>query len=358
MLTSLEEKQLKEAIAQGAVPDEVVREARRLLEQAHKVKWPLSVTDALKRAAATVAKVARPPRGPVGTRIEKDEVDPADLQLLEKIGRSKQAVVYKCMQMSKGRLVAIKILTAQAAANVEARNSFIREGRNAARLIHPNIVRIYGVAPFKDTLLLAMEYVDGGSVADLLAAQQRLDVGEAVRIIRAAAEGLAYAHKQGFIHRDIKPHNILLMKDGQVKVADMGIARRNADLDAAFAEAGRAYGTPYYLSPEQVRGDPDTDFRADIYSLGATFYQMLVGRPPFASPDPQSLYKMHLTAAVPDPRRFVPELPESLFHILEKALAKKPADRFSNCEAFIKALDQTGLVERLQPPAAPPDQGL
>jgi len=88
MLTSLEEKQLKEAIAQGAVPDEVVREARRLLEQAHKVKWPLSVTDALKRAAATVAKVARPPRGPVGTRIEKDEVDPADLQLLEKIGRS------------------------------------------------------------------------------------------------------------------------------------------------------------------------------------------------------------------------------------------------------------------------------
>jgi len=353
MLTPIEEKQLKDAAVQGAVPGEVVREARRLLEQAHKVKWPLSIADALKRAAAAVAKSQRAPRGPVGARIASDEVDPADLQLLEKIGRSKQAVVYKCMQMSKGRVLAIKILSAQAAANVEVRNNFIREGRSAARLVHPNIVRIYGVAPFKDTLLLAMEYVDGGSVADLLAAHQRLEPREAVRIIRAAAEGLAYAHKQGFIHRDIKPHNILLTKDGQVKLADMGIARRNADLDAAFAEAGRAYGTPYYLSPEQVRGDPDTDFRADIYSLGATFYQMLAGRPPFASPDPQSLYKMHLSAPVPDPRRFVPELPESIFHILEKTLAKKPADRFPNCEALIKALDQTGLVERAKPPAQP-----
>jgi serine/threonine protein kinase len=349
MLTPTEEKMLKDAAAQGKATDEVVREARRLLEQAHKVKWELSVLDAIARAAATVAKAGRAPSGPVGSRlVAKDEIDPADLQLVEKIGRSKQAVVYKCMQMSKGRILAVKFLTTQAAADVEARNSFIREGRSAARLVHPNIVRIYGVAPFKDTLLLAMEYVDGGSVADLLATQKRLEPREAVRIIRAAAAGLAFAHKQGFIHRDIKPHNILLTRDGQV-----GIARRNADLDAAFAEAGRAYGTPYYLSPEQVRGDPDVDFRADIYSLGATFYQMLVGRPPFASPDPQSLYKMHLTAAVPDPRRFVPELPESIFRILETALAKKPADRFPNCEAFIKALDKTGLVDRPKPPAAP-----
>jgi serine/threonine protein kinase len=354
MLTPIEEKMLKDAAAQGKATDEVVREARRLLEQAHKVKWELSVLDAIARAAATVAKAGRAPSGPVGSRlVAKDEIDPADLQLVEKIGRSKQAVVYKCMQMSKGRILAVKFLTTQAAADVEARNSFIREGRSAARLVHPNIVRIYGVAPFKDTLLLAMEYVDSGSVADLLATQKRLEPREAVRIIRAAAAGLAFAHKQGFIHRDIKPHNILLTRDGQVKIADMGIARRNADLDAAFAEAGRAYGTPYYLSPEQVRGDPDVDFRADIYSLGATFYQMLVGRPPFASPDPQSLYKMHLTAAVPDPRRFVPELPESIFRILETALAKKPADRFPNCEAFIKALDKTGLVDRPKPPAAP-----
>jgi serine/threonine protein kinase len=286
MLTPTEEKMLKDAAAQGKAPNEVIREARRLLEQAHKVKWELSVPDALARAAAAVAKTHRVPRGPVGTRVvANDEIDPADLQLVEKIGRSTQAVVYQCMKMSKGRVVAVKFLTAQAAANVEARNSFIREGRSAARLIHPNIVRIYGVAPFKDTLLLAMEYVDGGSLADLLAARQRLEPREAVRIIRAAAEGLAYAHKQGFIHRDIKPHNILLMKNGQVKLADMGIARRNADLDAAFAEVGLAYGTPYYLSPEQVRGDPDIDFRSDIYSLGATFYQMLTGRPPFASPD-------------------------------------------------------------------------
>jgi serine/threonine protein kinase len=344
MLTPIEEKMLKNAAAQGKAPDEVVREARRLLEQAHKVKWPLSVAEALNRAAATVAKAHRAPRGPVGSRIEADNIDPADLKIIEKIGRSKQAVVYKCLQVSKNRVLAIKILSAQAAANVAVRNNFIREGRSAARLVHPNIVRIYGVAPFKDTLLLAMEYVDGGSVADLLAAQTRLEPREAVRIIRAAAAGLALAHKQGFIHRDIKPHNILLGRDGQVKIADMGIARRNADLETAFAEAGRAYGTPYYLSPEQVRGDPDTDFRADIYSLGATFYQMLAGRPPFASPDPQSLYKMHLSAPVPDPRRFVPELPESIFRILETALAKKPADRFPNCAAFIKALDKTGLA--------------
>jgi len=346
MLTPEEEQQLQESVDKGLTTDEEVREARRLLQQARRVDWTLSVPDALARAAAAIGKTHGAAPGPHAAAAPAAEINPADLRLLEKIGRTARAVVYKCRQVSQDRILAVKILSARAARDREVRNSFLREGRQAARLVHPNIVRIYQVAPFKNTFFIAMEYVNGGSVADLLAARGRLEPAEAVRIVRAAAGALAYAHKQGFIHRDIKPKNILLTRDGVVKVADLGLARRGADLDAAFAEAGKAYGTPYYISPEQVRGDPDTDHRTDIYSLGATFYEMLAGRPPFITSDPQQVIQviqMHLYKPVPDPRQFAPGVPESLCRILAKALAKNPKERFSGAAMFIRALDRAGL---------------
>ena len=346
ILTPEEEEQLRKSVDKGLTTDEEIREARRLLQQARRVGWTLSVPDALARAAAAIGKTHGAAPSPDAAAAPAAEIDPADLRLLEKIGRSVRAVVYKCRQVSQDRILAVKILSARAARDREVRNSFIREGRHAARLVHPNIVRIYQVAPFKDTFFIAMEYVDGGSVADLLAARGRLEPAEAVRIVRAAAGALAYAHKQGFIHRDIKPKNILLTREGLVKVADLGLARRDADLDAAFAEVGKAYGTPYYISPEQVRGDPDTDRRTDIYSLGVTFYEMLAGRPPFISSDPQQVIQvmqMHLYKPVPDPRQFAPDVPESLCRILAKALAKNPKERFSSATMFIRALDRADL---------------
>jgi serine/threonine-protein kinase len=404
MLTPEEEKQLQELLDKGETTEEEVREARRLVAQAQRVGWTLSVTDALARASAALGPpqpiseqasaedenggAIGPPKrvfdqvpaedenggataGPVedppgrsgsapgqsgnaaSAHLRQGDggsappvIDPADLKLLEKLGRGSQAVVYKCVHGPTERVFAVKILTADAARNRESRNSFLREGRHAAQLVHPNIVRIYQVGPFKETFFIAMEYVDGGSVADLIAARGHLDAKEAVRIIRATAEGLAYAHRQGYIHRDIKPKNILMTRDGTPKLADMGLARRSSDLDAAFSEIGRAYGTPYYISPEQVRGDPDIDHRTDIYSLGVTFYEMLAGRPPFLAPSPKlviQIMQMHLKDPVPDPRRFVREIPESLCRILGKSLAKRADKRFASAEAFIAALDKTGV---------------
>jgi len=347
-LSPEEEKQLQDLLEKGETTDEEVREARRLLAQAHKVGWTLSVADALLRAGADLTRAHHHAAGTHGRQeSEALQIDAADLRLLEKIGRGSQAVVYKCRHEPTGRLMAVKILAASAARDPDVRNRFIREGRQAARLVHPNIVRIYQVAPFKNTFFIAMEYVDGGSVAELLVERKRFAPAEAVRIIRAAAAGLAYAHKLGFIHRDIKPQNILLTQRGDVKVADMGLARRAGDIDAAFQEVGRAYGTPYYISPEQVRGDPDTDHRTDIYSLGATFYEMLAGRPPFVAPNSRHIVQvmqMHVYNAVPDPRQFAPDVPESLCRILAKTLAKNPKERFSSANALARALDRTGLA--------------
>jgi serine/threonine-protein kinase len=356
-LSPEDEKHLQELLEKGETTEEEVRETKRLLEQARRVGWTLSVSDALVRAGASLAeahhgsdafsRLSEKGSDPLPPQMPSDLIDAADLRLLEKIGRGSQAVVYKCRQVSTGRVLAVKILSAESARDPQVRNRFINEGRQAARLVHPNIVRIFQVAPFKETFFIAMEYMDGGSVADLLAVRKRFDPAEAITIIRAAAEGLAYAHRQGFIHRDIKPRNILLTKEGVVKIADMGLARRNADLDAAFQEVGKAYGTPYYISPEQVRGDPDTDHRTDIYSLGATFYEMLAGRPPFVAPNSQQIVKimqMHLYKPVPDPRNLAPDLPESLCRILAGTLAKRPADRYKTAEAFIAALDRTGLA--------------
>jgi hypothetical protein len=230
--------------------------------------------------------------------------------------------------------------------------------------MHPNIVTIHQIAPFRlraglatatprqagaangggegeplETFYIVMEYVDGGSVADLLAVRKRFDLAEATCIIRSAAEGLAYAHKRGVIHRDIKPGNILLTQGGIVKLADLGLAL-SVSAAAEAGQAGKAYGTPYYISPEQVRGDPDIDVRTDLYSLGATFYQMVAGVPLFTAPTPQEVMRQHLTAPVPDPRQYVPDLPGAVCRLLARAMAKDREYRYASAEDFIRALDE------------------
>jgi len=218
--------------------------------------------------------------------------------------------------------------------------------------MHPNIVTIHQIAPFRlrgrtpgsegeplETFYIVMEYVDGGSVVDLLTVRKRFDLAEATCIIRSAAEGLAYAHKRGVIHRDIKPGNILLTQGGIVKLADLGLAL-SVSAAAEAGQAGKAYGTPYYISPEQVRGDPDIDVRTDLYSLGATFYQMVAGVPPFTAPTPQEVMRQHLTAPVPDPRQYVPDLPGAVCWLLARAMAKDREYRYASAEDFIRALDE------------------
>jgi len=349
------EAHFQDLLAKGMAGPEEVAEARRLLAEAA-AGAELSVTEALLRAGVKAARAhhaALAPAADAATASAEETAAAAmptsDLEVLEKLGRGSQAVVFKCRQISMDRIVAAKILLARGARESEARERFLREARQAANLAHPNIVTIHQILPFKarsasggepiDTFCIVMEYVDGGSVAELLAARKRFDPAEAACIIRPVAEALAFAHKRGIIHRDVKPGNILLTQGGLVKLADLGLALPLADAQEA-SQAGRAYGTPYYISPEQVRGDPDIDFRADLYSLAATFYEMVAGVPPFTAPTPQEVMRKHLTDNPPDPRKHVPELPGALCWMLARAMAKDRLYRYESAEDFIGALDK------------------
>ena len=337
MAEASDEEQLRDLAARGVATEEEAAEALRLLEEAQKEGRELSVSDALAQAAS--AKPSDSGDAPAEDP-ETSEMRGSDLQLLERIGRGSQAVVFKCLQVSMDRTVAVKFLHEAAARDAESRRRFIQEARHAARLSHPNIVTIHAICPYKDTFYIVMEYVDGGSLAELLALRKRFDVTEAVCLIRAVAEGLAFAHRAGVIHRDVKPKNILLTQGGIVKLADLGLARRTDDSDASLDKTGKAYGTPYYIAPEQVCGDPNIDARADIYSLGATFYEMLTGRPPFSAPTPREIMRKQVTEPLPDPRQYLPDLAPAACAILEKCLAKRREDRFPTADAFIEAIDQ------------------
>jgi serine/threonine-protein kinase len=336
-------ERLEKLLAQGLVTAEEAQEARRLLEEAHRAGRDLPLTKALLQAGAIAARAHHAPVAPAAGDTAAAEIASSDLELLERISRGRQAVVYKCRQKTMDRLVAVKFLPPSAARESESRRRFFQEARHAARLSHPNIVTIHQISPFRDTFYIVMELVDGGSLSELLAVRKRFGPAEAVTILRPVVEALACAHRAGLVHRDIKPGNILLAADGTVKLADLGLARRVGE--DTEEEVGKAFGTPYYISPEQVRGEARVDFRADIYSLGATFYQMLTGRPPFTAPTPQEVMQKHLTEPPPDPRQFVPDLPQVLCDVLAKALAKRPEDRYQTAEEFLAALSAIDMED-------------
>ncbi|MCX5656436.1 MAG: protein kinase [Planctomycetota bacterium] len=356
MADASHEAYFQELLAKGMAGAEEVAEARRLMAEAAARGRGLSAAEALLRAGARAAHAhhAAPAAAPDAATDAAEAgaaaaMPSSDLEVLEKLGRGSQAVVFRCRQISLDRIVAAKILLARIARDPEARERFLSEARQAANLSHPNIVTIHQILPFKarsasggepiDTFCIVMECVDGGSVAELLAARKRFDPAEAACIIRSVAEALVLAHGRGIIHRDIKPANILLTQGGMVKLADLGLAMPLSDAQQA-GQAGRACGTPYYISPEQVRGDAAIDCRADLYSLAATFYQMVVGEPPFTAATPREVVRKHLLEKVPDPRLRVPELPDALCRMLMQGMAKDRKDRYESAEHFIVALDR------------------
>lgn len=268
-------------------------------------------------------------------------------QLIKKIGAGAMAVVYKAKQTSLDRTVAVKVLPKRLSANPEFVERFYREGKAAAALSHNNIVQAIDVAEAAGYHYFVMEFVEGKTVYDFVADGQVFDEKQGARIIRQVAEALNHAHERGIIHRDVKPKNIMITKDGVVKLADMGLARATTDVEAAIAEAGRAYGTPYYISPEQIRGEVSIDNRADIYSLGATWYHMMTGRVPFEGPTPAAVMHKHLKEALTPPDHINMKLTAGCAAMIEKMMAKRPADRYSNCQELITDLD---LLIRGEPP--------
>jgi len=250
------------------------------------------------------------------------------------------ATVYLAQDRKHHRLVAIKVLKPELAATLGAER-FLREIETVARLQHPHILSVFDSGETAGHLWFTMPYVEGESLRQRLDREKQLPVDEALRIAIDAARALDYAHEHGVIHRDIKPENLLLTKDGITLVADFGIARALGEGWERLTDAGVAVGTPNYMSPEQAGGDLSLNARTDVYSLGCVVYEMLAGEPPFTAKSMQGLLAKHMQAPVPNLRVVRPTISAKQQQVLETALAKVPADRFTSAGEFARALEMS-----------------
>ncbi len=260
-------------------------------------------------------------------------------RIIRKLGAGAMATVFLAQQESLDRPVAIKVLPKKFSENEDFLQRFYKEGRAAAKLNDANIVQAYDVGQSGEYHYFVMEYVEGTTVHDLVVERKRLSEKEAMPIIRQVAKALQHAHQRGFIHRDIKPKNIMISKNGDVKLADLGLARALNDREAAEAEAGRAYGTPYYISPEQIRGKKDITAAADIYGLGATLYHMVTGNVPFPGKNPSDVMHRHLKKALVPPDHINSSLSAGFSQVIEMMMAKDVSQRYQNAHDLIEDLD-------------------
>jgi tetratricopeptide (TPR) repeat protein len=256
-------------------------------------------------------------------------------RLLERVGAGGMATVYKAYHAAMDRYVAIKVLPRHLARDAGFLARFAREARTIARLEHRYILPVYDVAEHDGIPFLVMRYTDGGDLSSLIVSG-RLGMQRAVEIIAQVAEALAYAHRQGVIHRDVKPANVLISREGDALLADFGIAKIYEDTLQLTSEGG-IVGTPAYMAPEQIQGQP-LDPRADIYALGVVLYQALTGQVPFQAETPLAVALMHVHEPLRPPRRINQAIPEVLERIILRAMAKSPADRFPDAGEMAAAL--------------------
>ena len=276
-----------------------------------------------------------------------------------KIGDGGMAVVYRALDMVLHRPVAIKCLRPQFAGDPEFRQRFMQEAQAAASLSHPNVVNIFDVGQAGDVHYIVLEYVQGRNLKEILREEGRLHPRRAAQIARAVARALEAAHRRQLIHRDIKPHNILITPEGRVKVTDFGIAR--AASTATLTQTGTVIGSVHYFSPEQARGEP-VGPASDLYSLGVVLYEMLTGTVPFRGDSPIAVAIKHLQEEPVPPRQLVPSIPAWLEAVVLKALAKDPAKRYVSAEEMAQDLAwradsepaTLGAGNGTAPPAEPP----
>ncbi|XAM00300.1 protein kinase [Phycisphaeraceae bacterium D3-23] len=267
-------------------------------------------------------------------------------QILSKLGAGAMATVYKARQLSLDRIVAIKVLPQKHSNDPNFIQRFHDEGKAAAKLNHPNIVGAYDVGQAGNFHYFVMEFVDGRTVYDDISKHGAYSEEDALKIAIQVTQALTHAHAAGFIHRDVKPKNIMISNSGTVKLADMGLARAVSDREAAEAEQGKAYGTPYYISPEQIRGEVEIDFRADIYAMGATLYHMVTGRVPYEGPNPSAVMHRHLKDELIPPDHINTHLTSGISEIIEVAMAKSTRKRFATTEDLLHDLEQVARGEK------------
>ncbi len=271
-------------------------------------------------------------------------------KLMKRIGKGSMGSIYKARQISMDRVVAIKILARKYAKNDEFRERFLSEARAVAKLNHPNIIQGIDVGRVDNVHYFAMEYIDGPTVGELLRRGGALDEKRALNIVTQICRALNHAFQHGILHRDIKPDNIMLTRDGTAKLCDLGLAKIINKEEPGGTRKGTAMGTPYYISPEQARGEPLVDTRSDIYSLAATFYHMVVGQVAFHGDNAAGVIARHLTEPVTPPRERNHLISQPVDWIIVKGMQKAREDRYQmphELLADLEATSQGGLPEGL-----------
>jgi serine/threonine protein kinase len=266
-----------------------------------------------------------------------------EYRVLDKIGEGGMGMVFQAEHQMMGRLVAIKVLSAAALRSPNVVQRFYREVKAVARLSHPNIVAAYDAGQFQGNHYLVMEYVEGQSLGELVRRRGPLPADEAIGYVVQAARGLQYSHEQGIVHRDIKPSNLLIDRQGTLKILDMGLARltdtKGNSQDESLTRTGLVMGTCDYMAPEQAVDSHRADHRADIYSLGCTFYRLLTGTVPYPAENLMAVLLAHREARIPSLRAVRPDLPVRLDSVFRRMVAKRPANRYASMTEVIAALD-------------------
>lgn len=267
-------------------------------------------------------------------------------QLVRKIGRGGMSVVYEGKHPNLERPIAVKMLSHALVHRRNFAERFRNEGKIIANLDHPNIVKVFDMEEAYATFFIVMEKLEGPDLSQIIEQGGTLDAGRVRGILKQVAEALDYAHSQGVVHRDVKPSNVSLDERGHVKLMDFGLAKVNR-LEALLNEdADIVLGTPYYMSPEQARGDT-LDLRTDIYNLGILAFEMLTGERPFTGKTKSEVQRKHVQAPIPTPRQLVRGVPADLDLFVTTCLQKHPLDRFQTCHEVLKFLESPGQTVEL-----------
>jgi serine/threonine-protein kinase len=279
-------------------------------------------------------------------------------EILSELGRGGMAVVYKARQTSPNRIVALKVLPPELSLDRTYIARFRQEADSAAALEHPNIVPIYVVDEAEGLHYIAMKFIDGRTLKEIIHERGSLPLDETIRLVEQVASALDYAHSRGVIHRDIKPSNMMLDRNGWVYLTDFGLARGTGG-GGGLTIAGTVMGTPEYMSPEQAQGLPNVGPPTDIYALGVVVYEMLTGRMPFKADTPMAMLVARLQHAPIPPRDFRSDLPLPVEDVIMRALARKPEARYQSAGELVAALKQaagfgTGPMHSASPPVSPP----
>jgi serine/threonine protein kinase len=334
------------------IPDALAPITTTILEQAlHKdKKYRYQTMEAMLNDLKTAQKVLEgtPAPGTPSTSAVPDQgeipIDPellvgktlGNYQIVEEVGRGGMGIVYKALQISLNREVALKVLPKQYSTDPEFVNRFRREAKAAASLNHQNIVQIYEIGHHGGVQYFVMEYIEGTNLKSLVEREAPLPLPQTIDIIWDVCNALDFAHKRNVVHRDIKPHNIMISRSGEIKVFDFGIAKA-AD-SSGLTTTGTSIGTPQYMSPEQARGEKEIDGRADLYSLGVVFYEMLVGKVPFDGSTAVGTMYRHVNETPEPPSKHNPNVPDDIDRIVNRMLHKEKQKRYQTGQEIIEDL--------------------